>query len=64
MSSQYSFPAMSHASSRVPLASLALDHMKIAVHDRYDKEIWPQLHFTHDKPSSSSTVDTETPKSA
>lgn len=43
---------------------MALDHMKIAVHDRYGKEIWPQLHFTQDKPSSSSTVDTETPKSA
>lgn len=43
---------------------MPLDHMKITVRGSCDNKIWPQLHFTHDKPSSSSTVGTETPESA
>lgn len=38
--------------------------MKITVHGSHDEEIWPQLHFTHDKPSPPSTVGTETLESA
>lgn len=39
---------------------LPFDHMKITVHGSCDEEIWPQLHFTHDKPSPPSSVGTET----
>lgn len=39
------------------------DCMKTTVRGSCDKEIWPQMHFIHYKPPSSSTVGTETPES-
>lgn len=43
---------------------LPFAHMKITVHGSRDEEIWPQLCFTHDKPSPPSAVGTETLESA
>lgn len=39
---------------------LPYDHRKFTVHGSRDEEMWPQLHFTHDKPSLPSTVGAET----
>lgn len=46
------------------MSFMPLDHMKITVLGSRNKAIWPQLHFTHDEPSSSSTLGTKTPESA
>lgn len=42
---------------------MPLDHMKITARGSRHTEIWPLLHFTRDKPSSSSTAGIDAPKS-